>query len=251
MITSRSRGRSRRSISARRNTCSTRRSRPARPAIRCSMPPRSARPMWSPTISPSAVREKQQRDEAEFDKLVAKGTPVARMNTGIDGGMNQVFAAQVPGGSTGLSEGAKATRCSSGMSKAPGTIPGYVNPPKPNLEAIAAAPQEEPVVAVSRTRDQHPRRLGRQIRRLLLQSRPQDGPGHRRHDGDHASAPQATASVAPAPRSAEHGLQAEGRSDAGFVPGHDKSEGRPGGCRKARRAGETRRDQGSPQRVPR
>ena len=38
-------------------------------------------------------------------KLVAKGTPVARMNTGIDGGMNKVFAASVPDGNTGLSEG--------------------------------------------------------------------------------------------------------------------------------------------------
>ena len=55
----------------------------------------------------SAVREKQQRDEAEYAKLVAKGTPVARMNTGIDGGMNKIFAAKIPEGSTGLSESAE------------------------------------------------------------------------------------------------------------------------------------------------
>jgi murein L,D-transpeptidase YafK len=98
----------------------------------------------------SAVREKEQRDEAEYNKLVAKGTPVARMNTGIDGGMNKIFAAKIPEGSTGLSESAEGTTLQMlAMSKAPGTIPGTVNPPKPNLDAVAAAPQEEPVVAVS------------------------------------------------------------------------------------------------------
>src|SRR5262245_37619188 len=56
-----------------------------------------------------AVREKQQRDETEYAKLVAKGTPVARMNTGIDGGMNKVFAAKIPDGNTGLSEAAEGT----------------------------------------------------------------------------------------------------------------------------------------------
>ncbi|WP_249161247.1 L,D-transpeptidase family protein [Bradyrhizobium manausense] len=98
----------------------------------------------------SAVREKQQRDEAEYNKLVARGTPVARMNTGIDGGMNKVFAAKIPEGSTGLSDGAEGNTLQMlAMSKAPGTIPGTVNPPKPNFEPTAAAPQGEPVVAVA------------------------------------------------------------------------------------------------------
>jgi murein L,D-transpeptidase YafK len=98
----------------------------------------------------SAVREKQERDDAEYNKLVSKGIPVARMNTGIDGGMNKIFAAKIPEGSTGLSEGAEGTTLQMlAMSKAPGTIPGTVNPPKPNLDAVAAAPQEEPVVAVA------------------------------------------------------------------------------------------------------
>jgi murein L,D-transpeptidase YafK len=100
----------------------------------------------------SAVREKQAKDETEYARLVAKGTPVARMNTGIDGGMNKIFAAKIPEGSTGLSEGAEGTTLQMlAMAKAPGTIPGHVNPPKPNLEAVASAPapQEEPVVAVS------------------------------------------------------------------------------------------------------
>lgn len=99
----------------------------------------------------SAVREKQAKDETEYARLVAKGTPVARMNTGIDGGMNKVFAAKIPEGSTGLSEGAEGTTLQMlAMAKAPGTIPSHVNPPKPNLDAVASAPapQEEPVVAV-------------------------------------------------------------------------------------------------------
>src|ERR1700737_1911502 len=74
-----------------------------------------------------AVRERQQRDEAEYNKLVSKGIPVARMNTGIDGGMNKIFAAKIPEGSTGLSEGAEGTTLQMlAMSKAPGTIPGTV-----------------------------------------------------------------------------------------------------------------------------
>ena len=52
-----------------------------------------------------AVREKQQQEQAETNKLISRGTPVARMNTGIDGGMNKVFAAKLPDGNTGLSEG--------------------------------------------------------------------------------------------------------------------------------------------------
>ena len=52
-----------------------------------------------------AVRERQQQEAAETAKLIAKGTPVARLNTGIDGGMNKVFAAKLPDGNTGLSEG--------------------------------------------------------------------------------------------------------------------------------------------------
>jgi murein L,D-transpeptidase YafK len=75
------------------------------------------------------VREKEEADQAEFNKLVARGTPVARPNTGIDGGMHRVFAAKVPGGNTGLSDSG------SGLSlltfeKPPGTIPPTVNPPR-------------------------------------------------------------------------------------------------------------------------
>jgi murein L,D-transpeptidase YafK len=93
-----------------------------------------------------ATREKQQQDEAEFAKLVAKGTPVAKLNTGIDGGMNEVFASRVPGASTGLSDGGEGQGLAlAGFQKLPGTIPGTVNPPHApgatnSDEAVAAAP---------------------------------------------------------------------------------------------------------------
>jgi hypothetical protein len=93
-----------------------------------------------------AVREKQQQDAAETAKLVSKGTPVARLNTGIDGGMNKVFAAKLPGAETGLSEGGEGQSLSLlALSRAPGTIPSHVNPPRNPL----LASQEEPVVAVT------------------------------------------------------------------------------------------------------
>src|SRR5229473_3464171 len=78
-----------------------------------------------------AVREKQEQEQAETAKLISKGTPVARTNTGIDGGMNKVFAAKLPDGSTGLSEGGDGQGLSLvALSRAPGTIPSHVNPPR-------------------------------------------------------------------------------------------------------------------------
>src|SRR3981081_3388612 len=92
-----------------------------------------------------AVRDRQQQEQAEVAKLIEKGTPVARLNTGIDGGMNKVFAAKLPGAETGLSEGGEGQSLSLlALSRAPGTIPSHVNPPRNPL----LASQEEPVVAV-------------------------------------------------------------------------------------------------------
>ena len=89
-----------------------------------------------------AVREKQQEDDVEMARLVAKGTPVARLNTGIDGGMNKVFAAALPNGDTGLSDGGHGQGLSLIHDRLPGTIPiAHVNPPHP--------PGEEPVVAAA------------------------------------------------------------------------------------------------------
>ncbi|SPP91740.1 conserved exported protein of unknown function [Bradyrhizobium vignae] len=181
----------------------------------------------------SAVREKQAKDEAEYAKLVAKGTPVARMNTGIDGGMNKIFAAKIPEGSTGLSESAEGTTLQMlAMAKAPGTIPGHVNPPKPNLDAVASAPapQEEPVVAVpatgTRVASAQPAEkassggffsnLGRKM-----------GLGAADTTATATPAPQqATASVAPAQTSTTPPTAASRLKAAvtRFVPGHDKSK---------------------------
>jgi murein L,D-transpeptidase YafK len=101
-----------------------------------------------------AVREKQQQEQAETNKLISRGTPVARMNTGIDGGMNKVFAAKLPDGNTGLSEGGDGQGLSLlALSRAPGTIPSHVNPPKPKLtaeeERVVAAPASAPATRVA------------------------------------------------------------------------------------------------------
>ena len=96
-----------------------------------------------------AVREKQATDLAETAKLIARGTPVARTNTGIDGGMHRVFAARVPEGNTGLSEGGDSQSLSVlSLARAPGTIPSHVNPPKaPSDNLLMGAPEQPKLVA--------------------------------------------------------------------------------------------------------
>src|SRR5258705_8347562 len=90
-----------------------------------------------------AVRDKQQQDQADTAKLISRGTPVARANPGIDGGMHKVFAAKLPEGSTGLSEGGEGQGLSlAAFTRAPGTIPATVNPPR----GPVTSPQE-PLVA--------------------------------------------------------------------------------------------------------
>ena len=84
----------------------------------------------------AAVKDKQATDLAETARLVAKGTPVARSNTGIDGGMHRVFAARVPEGNTGLSEGGDAQSLQNfSLARAPGTIPSHVDPPKASVDS--------------------------------------------------------------------------------------------------------------------
>jgi hypothetical protein len=94
------------------------------------------------------VRQKEQADDAEMARLAAKGTPVARMNTGIDGGMNKVFAAALPNGDTGLSEGGQGQSLSLVRERLPGTIPmDHVNPPHSPSESLLAGAPEEPKIA--------------------------------------------------------------------------------------------------------
>ncbi len=99
-----------------------------------------------------AVRGKQATDLAETARLIAKGTPVARVNTGVDGGMNRIFAARVPDGNTGLSEPGDGSL--SLMARAPGTIPSHVNPPRapaesrtPSENLLTGAPEQPKLVA--------------------------------------------------------------------------------------------------------
>jgi murein L,D-transpeptidase YafK len=100
-----------------------------------------------------SVRQKQQQDDAEMAKLVAKGTPVARLNTGIDGGMNKVFAAAVPDGNTGLSESAEPQGFALSHTRLPGTIPmDHVNPPHaPSDDLLAGAPEKPRIAAAPAT----------------------------------------------------------------------------------------------------
>jgi murein L,D-transpeptidase YafK len=105
-----------------------------------------------------AVREKQQEDQVETARLIARGTPVARTNTGIDGGMNRVFASKLQDGSTGLSEGGEGQGLSLlALSRAPGTIPSTVNPPRgpvtspdqPLVASMAPAQSAAPATRVA------------------------------------------------------------------------------------------------------
>jgi len=97
-----------------------------------------------------AVRAKQQEDVAETAKLIAKGTPVARLNTGVDGGMNKIFAARVPEGNTGLSEGGDSQGLATlAMTRAPGTIPSHVNPPRAPSDNLLLGAPEEPRLAAA------------------------------------------------------------------------------------------------------
>ncbi|MDE2602834.1 MAG: hypothetical protein KGL62_10765 [Bradyrhizobium sp.] len=90
-----------------------------------------------------AVRKKEQEDDAEMARLVAKGTPMAKLNSGIDGGMNKIFAAALPNGDTGLSDGGHGQGLSLVHERLPGTIPiAHVNPPH-------APASDEPVVAAA------------------------------------------------------------------------------------------------------
>jgi murein L,D-transpeptidase YafK len=103
-----------------------------------------------------AVHEREEAEQAELNKLIARGTPVARINSGIDGGMHKVFAAKLPGGNTGLSDGGSGLALLS-FEKAPGTIPPSVNPPRgpvtspdqPFVASLTPASPSQPATRVA------------------------------------------------------------------------------------------------------
>src|ERR1700749_4891344 len=86
------------------------------------------------------VQQKQEADDAEMARLAAKGTPVARMNTGIDGGMKKVFAAALPNGDTGLSEGGGGQGLSLVHERLPGACGGLTRLPS-HLPPIRSPPR--------------------------------------------------------------------------------------------------------------
>ena len=77
----------------------------------------------------AAVAEKQKRDDIEFAELVSRGTPVAPIRTGADGGMHPVFQAALHQHGVLDSEGG--LRSLFDPKPPPGTIPATVNPPRP------------------------------------------------------------------------------------------------------------------------
>ncbi len=103
---------------------------PANASKPLSFNPTGACPVYQiPDEIAEAVREKQRDDETKTADLITRGAPVARLNPGIDGGMNAVFASKLPNGQTGLSE-ANANYSVASYSTMPGTIPPTVNPPQ-------------------------------------------------------------------------------------------------------------------------
>ena len=69
----------------------------------------------------AAVKDKEQRDDAQFNDLVARGTDTVPVRTGMDGGMNPVFLSAVQ------SHGGTEQRITS----ANGSIPANIRPPGP------------------------------------------------------------------------------------------------------------------------
>jgi murein L,D-transpeptidase YafK len=77
----------------------------------------------------AAVAEKQKNDDVAVAELVRKGTPVAPIRTGADGGMHPVFQAALHQHGVFDSEGGLRTLFDA--KPPPGTIPATVNPPRP------------------------------------------------------------------------------------------------------------------------
>jgi murein L,D-transpeptidase YafK len=71
----------------------------------------------------SAVQDKQRKDEYQTAELITRGTPVAPIKTGADGGMHPVFAAA-------LQRGTGAAPTAYTLASVPGTIPANVRPPR-------------------------------------------------------------------------------------------------------------------------
>jgi murein L,D-transpeptidase YafK len=81
------------------------------------------------------VADKARRDEKQTAELVSRGTPVAPIRTGTDGGMHPVFLAKLNPRQIRDPDGTVRTVVET---RAPGTIPDTVNPPRAPDVAEAA-----------------------------------------------------------------------------------------------------------------
>jgi len=94
----------------------------------------------------NAVQNKQRRDEYQTAELITRGTPVAPVRTGADGGMHPVFVAAVKRNEVGVTPTAYT------LASVPGTIPATVRPPRtPEFEesVTASTPTSGPVRVAS------------------------------------------------------------------------------------------------------
>jgi hypothetical protein len=94
----------------------------------------------------SLVSEKQQRDNQEFNALVARGTPTAPVKTGMDGGMNELFLAKLHSQDK-VDEGGRVFSLSSTQH-----VPDMghnVNPPHPQGDSPATTGSAAPTARVA------------------------------------------------------------------------------------------------------
>ncbi len=103
-------------------------SAPGNSATELKFNPRAQCPIYEiPDDIVAAVSEKKRRDEIQTAELINRGTPVAPVKTGTDGGMHEVFVAALQGGRPVTERDGEVSRLI--PVTAPGTIPPTVNPP--------------------------------------------------------------------------------------------------------------------------
>jgi hypothetical protein len=101
-----------------------------------------------PTIA-SAVLDQQRHEQVQMAEYIARGVATVPARTGIDGGMNPVFAAKLNSHNEFDNNGR--TYQVAGNTLAPGALPRTAAPPAAPAEAppAAAEPASEPVVLAS------------------------------------------------------------------------------------------------------
>jgi len=124
---------------------------PADPNRDLNFNPSGACPTYAvPQDVAAAVRQKQVTDNVKFAQLVRRGTPLAPVRTGADGGMNPVFASAIKGGDVYDADGRMIT--ASAVSARYGTIPKNIRLPRnvdPTTPSYASAPATTGSVAVA------------------------------------------------------------------------------------------------------